>query len=139
MIEAPIICQIEFPIIAVDDLTGFAKGAIAETVNHIGRAERIATNHTRANGIQRPRTLVRVIDVLAEERIAGGLRLKPFRQKTNGRTLFMPQKSSLEKSALRVAESLAKEGVVVFAVGVGTEAGSEIRIVNEQPIHIEEQ
>jgi Ca-activated chloride channel family protein len=38
----------------------------------------------------------------------------------------------LENSGLRMAESLAREGVVVFAVGVGTEAGAEIHVLNEQ-------
>jgi Ca-activated chloride channel family protein len=38
----------------------------------------------------------------------------------------------LEKGGVKVAESLAKEGVVVFTVGVGTAAGSEIQVLNEQ-------
>jgi len=38
----------------------------------------------------------------------------------------------LEKGGVRTAESLAEQGVVVFAVGFGTEAGSEIRALNEQ-------
>jgi Ca-activated chloride channel family protein len=38
----------------------------------------------------------------------------------------------LEKSGVRTAESLAEEGIVVFAVGVGTEAGADIRVLNEQ-------
>jgi Ca-activated chloride channel homolog len=38
----------------------------------------------------------------------------------------------LEKGSLRTAEALAKKGVVVFAVGVGTPAGSEIQFLNEQ-------
>ena len=38
----------------------------------------------------------------------------------------------LEKSGPAMAEKLAKEGVVMFTVGVGTAAGAEIRIVNEQ-------
>lgn len=38
----------------------------------------------------------------------------------------------LEKGGVRKAEALAKEGVVVFAVGVGTPAGSEIQLLNEQ-------
>jgi len=38
----------------------------------------------------------------------------------------------LEKSGARTAETLAKQGVVVFSVGVGTQAGAEIRVVNEQ-------
>ncbi len=40
----------------------------------------------------------------------------------------------LEKSGVRTAESLAEKGVVVYAVGVGTAAGSPIRIVNEQGV-----
>ena len=38
----------------------------------------------------------------------------------------------LEKGGVRIAEQLAKEGVVVFTVGVGTPAGSPIEFVNEQ-------
>ena len=38
----------------------------------------------------------------------------------------------LEKGGLRIAEKLGKQGVVVFTVGVGTAAGSEIQFVNEQ-------
>ena len=38
----------------------------------------------------------------------------------------------LEQSGVRAAEALAKQGVVVFAVGVGTPAGAEILFVNEQ-------
>lgn len=37
----------------------------------------------------------------------------------------------LAKGAVRVAEKLEKEGVVVFALGVGTSSGSEITLVNE--------
>jgi Ca-activated chloride channel family protein len=38
----------------------------------------------------------------------------------------------LEKGGIKMAEKLAKQGVVVFTVGVGTPAGSEIQMVNEQ-------
>ena len=38
----------------------------------------------------------------------------------------------LGKGGLRTAESLAKKDLVVFAVGVGSPAGAEIRITNEQ-------
>jgi len=38
----------------------------------------------------------------------------------------------LEKSGVKAAETLAKEGVVVFAIGIGTPAGVEIQLVNEQ-------
>jgi Ca-activated chloride channel family protein len=38
----------------------------------------------------------------------------------------------LEKTGVTVAEKLAKDGIVVFTVGVGTEAGSEIKVFNEQ-------
>ena len=38
----------------------------------------------------------------------------------------------LEQGGVRTAETLAKEGVVVFTVGVGTPAGGEIQMVNEQ-------
>jgi len=38
----------------------------------------------------------------------------------------------LEKSGVRMAADLAKQGVVVFTVGVGTPAGAEIQMINEQ-------
>ena len=38
----------------------------------------------------------------------------------------------LEKGGIRAAQKLAKEGVVVYTVGVGTPAGSEIKFLNEQ-------
>jgi Ca-activated chloride channel family protein len=38
----------------------------------------------------------------------------------------------LEQGGVRTAEALGKEGVVVFTVGVGTPAGGEIQLVNEQ-------
>ncbi len=38
----------------------------------------------------------------------------------------------LEKGGVRTAEALAKQGVVVFTVGVGTPAGAEIHILNDQ-------
>jgi Ca-activated chloride channel family protein len=38
----------------------------------------------------------------------------------------------LEQGGVRTAEALAKEGVVVFTVGVGTPAGAEVQFVNEQ-------
>lgn len=38
----------------------------------------------------------------------------------------------LEGSGVREAQALAKEGVVIFTIGVGTPAGSEIRFINEQ-------
>jgi len=38
----------------------------------------------------------------------------------------------LEKGGLRIAESLAKQGAVVFTIGIGTPAGSEIQVLNEQ-------
>ena len=38
----------------------------------------------------------------------------------------------LEKGGVRMAQSLAKQGVVVFTVGVGTPQGTEIQMLNEQ-------
>jgi Ca-activated chloride channel family protein len=38
----------------------------------------------------------------------------------------------LEKAGIRVAEKLREEGVVVYTLGVGTPAGAEIQMVNEQ-------
>jgi len=38
----------------------------------------------------------------------------------------------LEQGGVRTAEALAKEGVVVFTVGVGTPAGAEVQFVNDK-------
>jgi Ca-activated chloride channel family protein len=38
----------------------------------------------------------------------------------------------LEKSGVKIAKTLAEKEVVIFTVGVGTEAGAEIRVRNEQ-------
>lgn len=38
----------------------------------------------------------------------------------------------LEKGGVRMAQKLREEGVVVFTLGVGTPAGAEIKVVNEQ-------
>lgn len=38
----------------------------------------------------------------------------------------------LEKGGVKKAKALAEKGVVVFTIGVGTEAGAEIRVLNEQ-------
>jgi Ca-activated chloride channel family protein len=38
----------------------------------------------------------------------------------------------LEKGGVRTAEELAKNGVIVFTLGIGTPAGSEIQILTEQ-------
>ncbi|MGD0259834.1 MAG: VWA domain-containing protein [Verrucomicrobiota bacterium] len=38
----------------------------------------------------------------------------------------------LEQGGVRTAEALAKQGVMVFTVGVGTPAGAEIQFLNEQ-------
>jgi Ca-activated chloride channel family protein len=38
----------------------------------------------------------------------------------------------LEQGGVKMAEALAKQGVVVFTIGVGTPAGAEIQLVNEQ-------
>jgi Ca-activated chloride channel family protein len=51
-------------------------------------------------------------------------RLKMFMLLTDG--------EDLERGGIRTAEELAKQGVVVFTVGVGTAAGAEIQVMNEQ-------
>jgi Ca-activated chloride channel family protein len=53
-----------------------------------------------------------------------GVRPKVFVLLTDG--------EDLEKGGVRTAEALAKQGVVVFTVGVGTAAGAEIQFLNEQ-------
>jgi Ca-activated chloride channel family protein len=40
----------------------------------------------------------------------------------------------LEKGGVRTAESLAKKGLIVFTVGVGTPAGGEIQVLNERGV-----
>jgi Mg-chelatase subunit ChlD len=40
----------------------------------------------------------------------------------------------LEQSGIKTAEALAKQGVVVFTIGVGTATGAEIRTMNEQNV-----
>ena len=38
----------------------------------------------------------------------------------------------LQKGGVRIAQGLAKQGLVVFTIGVGTPAGAEIQMLNEQ-------
>ena len=38
----------------------------------------------------------------------------------------------LEKGGIQTAQTLAKQGVVIFTLGVGTPAGAEIQLINEQ-------
>ena len=55
-------------------------------------------------------------------------------EKTDRRkvVVLLTDGEDLEKSGVSVAESLAAQGIVVFGVGVGTEAGAEIQAINEQ-------
>ena len=55
-------------------------------------------------------------------------------EKTDRRkvVVLLTDGEDLEKSGVNVAESLAAQGIVVFAVGVGTEAGAEIPVTNDQ-------
>jgi len=55
-------------------------------------------------------------------------------EKTDRRkvVVLLTDGEDLEKSGVNVAESLAGQGIVVFAVGVGTEAGAEIQVSNDQ-------
>jgi Ca-activated chloride channel family protein len=46
--------------------------------------------------------------------------------------ILLTDGEDLEKAGVRVAADLAKQGIVVFAIGVGTPAGSEIQIMNDQ-------
>ena len=54
--------------------------------------------------------------------------------KPSGPKLFvlLTDGEDLEKGGVRTAEALAKQGVVVFTIGVGTPAGAEIQMLNEQ-------
>ena len=55
-------------------------------------------------------------------------------EKTSRRKLvvLLTDGEDLEKGGVKVATALAKQGVVVFTVGVGTPAGAEIQIINEK-------
>ena len=55
-------------------------------------------------------------------------------EKTSHRKLIVliTDGEDLEKGGVKVATALAKQGVVVFTVGVGTPGGAEIKIINEQ-------
>jgi len=46
--------------------------------------------------------------------------------------MLLTDGEDLEKSGVRMAETLARSNVVVFAVGVGTTTGAEIQVKNEQ-------
>jgi Ca-activated chloride channel homolog len=54
---------------------------------------------------------------------------KKDRRKT---VVLLTDGEDLEQSGVRMAEKLAKEGVIVFTIGVGTPSGAEIRILNEK-------
>jgi Ca-activated chloride channel family protein len=46
--------------------------------------------------------------------------------------ILLTDGEDLEKGGIRTAETLAKQGVVVFTVGIGTPAGGELHFINEQ-------
>jgi Ca-activated chloride channel homolog len=46
--------------------------------------------------------------------------------------ILLTDGEDLEKGGIKAAEELAKKGVTVFTIGVGTPAGAEIQIINEQ-------
>lgn len=46
--------------------------------------------------------------------------------------ILLTDGEDLEKSGVRTAENLTKQGVVIFTIGVGTPAGAELHFVNEQ-------
>src|SRR5438477_7621328 len=54
-------------------------------------------------------------------------------EKNNRRKIMvlLTDGEDLEKTGVQTARDLAQKGIIVFAVGVGTAAGSPIRIVNE--------
>jgi len=47
-------------------------------------------------------------------------------------TILITDGEDLEKGAVKVAEQLGRKNMVIFAIGVGTPAGSEVRVTNEQ-------
>jgi Ca-activated chloride channel family protein len=48
--------------------------------------------------------------------------------------LLLTDGEDLEKGGVRTAEKLAEQGAVVYTIGVGTPAGAEIRVINEQGV-----
>jgi Ca-activated chloride channel family protein len=46
--------------------------------------------------------------------------------------ILLTDGEDLEKGGVRMAETLAKKGVMVFTIGVGTPAGSELHFTNDQ-------
>ncbi len=48
--------------------------------------------------------------------------------------LLITDGEDLEKGGIKTAEKLAEQGAVVYTVGVGTPAGAEIRVLNEQGV-----
>ncbi len=46
--------------------------------------------------------------------------------------ILLTDGEDLEKGGIKAAEELAKRGVIVFTLGVGTAAGAEIRVTNER-------
>jgi Ca-activated chloride channel family protein len=46
--------------------------------------------------------------------------------------ILLTDGEDLEKGGVKTAQALARQGVIVFSVGVGTPAGTEIQILNEQ-------
>jgi Ca-activated chloride channel family protein len=67
--------------------------------------------------------------------IAGGLD-EGFRALEKGEhhkiLVLLTDGEDLEKGGVQKAEALAKQGVVVFTLGIGTPAGAEIQLINEQ-------
>jgi Ca-activated chloride channel family protein len=54
------------------------------------------------------------------------------KQKRRNVIILLTDGEDLVEAGAKVAGDLAKRGVVIFTVGVGTENGSEIRVINEQ-------
>src|SRR5439155_14787144 len=57
-------------------------------------------------------------------------------EKNNRRKIMvlLTDGEDLEKTGIQTARDLAEKGIVVFAVGVGTAAGSPVQFVNEQGV-----
>jgi Ca-activated chloride channel family protein len=66
----------------------------------------------------------------------GGALLEAFRAMKKGErqklVVLLTDGEDLAKSGLRIAETLVQQNVVVFTIGVGTPAGAEIQVINEQ-------
>ena len=86
----------------------------------------------------RPATVEQAVGLLEQqfgntELLGGGTDLHALQKSERQKLLIvLTDGEDLEQGGVKMAEALAKQGVVVFTIGVGTPSGAEIEIVNEQ-------